>query len=130
MWPDQVSNPGPIGLEADALPTTLSGPASVIAASESAWSNRKDKTVYMHAKHDTHRDNAPPPMVTCSGTPVSFSTHDWSNNYNNGYKPLLIVSTIWTAVRQTWRQDVHQLDSFPLITPRNIVISNGRKILH
>ena len=27
MWPDRVSNPGPLALESDALPTTLRGPA-------------------------------------------------------------------------------------------------------
>ena len=27
MWPDQVSNPGPMVLESDALPTVLHGPA-------------------------------------------------------------------------------------------------------
>ena len=29
MWPDRVSNPGPLPLESDALPTALSGPAVV-----------------------------------------------------------------------------------------------------
>ena len=28
MWPDRVSNPGPLALESDALPTALRGPAS------------------------------------------------------------------------------------------------------
>ena len=27
MWPDMVSNPGPLALESDALPTALRGPA-------------------------------------------------------------------------------------------------------
>ena len=27
MWPDWVSNPGPLPLESDALPTALRGPA-------------------------------------------------------------------------------------------------------
>ena len=27
MWPDRVSNPGPVALEPDALPTALRGPA-------------------------------------------------------------------------------------------------------
>ena len=27
MWPDRVSNPGPLALESDALPTALRGPA-------------------------------------------------------------------------------------------------------
>ena len=27
MWPDPVSNPGPLALESDALPTALRGPA-------------------------------------------------------------------------------------------------------
>ena len=27
MWLDQVSNPGPLALESDALPTALPGPA-------------------------------------------------------------------------------------------------------
>ena len=26
MWPDRVSNPGPLALESDALPTALRGP--------------------------------------------------------------------------------------------------------
>ena len=28
MWPDRVSNPGPLAHESDALPTALRGPAS------------------------------------------------------------------------------------------------------
>ena len=28
MWPDQVSNPGPLTYESNALPTALHGPAS------------------------------------------------------------------------------------------------------
>ena len=27
MWPDRISNPGPLALEPDALPTALRGPA-------------------------------------------------------------------------------------------------------
>ena len=27
MWPDRVSNPGPLALESDALPTALRNPA-------------------------------------------------------------------------------------------------------
>ena len=27
MWPDRVSNPGPLALESDALPTALRSPA-------------------------------------------------------------------------------------------------------
>ena len=30
MWLDQVSNPGPLVLESDALPTALRGPAVLI----------------------------------------------------------------------------------------------------
>ena len=29
MWPDRVSNPGPLTYESGALPTTLRGPACV-----------------------------------------------------------------------------------------------------
>ena len=29
MWPDRVSNSGPLDLESDALPTALRGPAYV-----------------------------------------------------------------------------------------------------
>ena len=29
MWPDRVSNPGPLALEADALPTELRGPVDI-----------------------------------------------------------------------------------------------------
>ena len=28
MWPDRVSNPGPLTFESDALPTALRGPAT------------------------------------------------------------------------------------------------------
>ena len=28
MWPDRVSNPGPLAHESDALPTALRGPAT------------------------------------------------------------------------------------------------------
>ena len=31
MWPDRVSNPGPLIYESDALPTALRGPASAKA---------------------------------------------------------------------------------------------------
>ena len=37
MWPDRVSNPGPLALELDALPTALRGPAT----SESAFADVK-----------------------------------------------------------------------------------------
>ena len=30
MWPDRVSNPGPLTYESDALPTALHGPASLM----------------------------------------------------------------------------------------------------
>ena len=30
MWPDRVSNPGPLALESDALPIALRGPAAGI----------------------------------------------------------------------------------------------------
>ena len=30
MWPDRVSNPGPLTLESDALPTALRGPADTL----------------------------------------------------------------------------------------------------
>ena len=30
MWPDRVSNPGPLAPESDALPTVLRGPANII----------------------------------------------------------------------------------------------------
>ena len=33
MWPELVSNPGPLALESDALPTTPRGPASFIRSS-------------------------------------------------------------------------------------------------
>ena len=33
MWPDWVSNPGPLVLESDALPTALRGPAALVVAS-------------------------------------------------------------------------------------------------
>ena len=32
MWPDRVSNPGPLALESDMLPTALRGPAKLIAS--------------------------------------------------------------------------------------------------
>ena len=32
MWPGWVSNPGPLDLESDALPTALCGPAIVVAS--------------------------------------------------------------------------------------------------
>ena len=30
MWPDRVSNPGPLTYESDALPTALRGPAHTV----------------------------------------------------------------------------------------------------
>ena len=34
MWPDRVSNPGPLTYESDALPTALRGPAKNIKGKE------------------------------------------------------------------------------------------------
>ena len=34
MWPDWVSNPGPLPLESDALPTALRGPAVCVCERE------------------------------------------------------------------------------------------------
>ena len=34
MWPDRVSNPGPLTYESGALPTALRGPASIILKQE------------------------------------------------------------------------------------------------
>ena len=39
MWPDRVSNPGPLNYESDALPTALRGPAHVM---EEFWKNPND----------------------------------------------------------------------------------------
>ena len=35
MWPDRVSNPGPLALESDALPIALCGPALNIETEKS-----------------------------------------------------------------------------------------------
>ena len=34
MWPDRVSNPGPLTYESGALPTALPGPAAVLQLAE------------------------------------------------------------------------------------------------
>ena len=38
MWPDRVSNPGPLALESDALPTAPRGPAIIIIIIIIIWS--------------------------------------------------------------------------------------------
>ena len=37
MWPDWVSNSGPLALESDALPTTLRGPAVCVCVCVCVW---------------------------------------------------------------------------------------------
>ena len=41
MWPDRVSNPGPLTYESDALPTALRGPA-VFKAIERSMNSTED----------------------------------------------------------------------------------------
>ena len=43
MWPDRVSNPGPLTLESHAIPTALSGPAPALKF-------RKLRVVLQHGK--------------------------------------------------------------------------------
>ena len=47
MWPDWVSNPGPLALESDALLTALRGPESLIVTiklcSYFCWKNENEK---------------------------------------------------------------------------------------
>ena len=40
MWPDRVSNQGPLALESDALPTALRGPAICTFACYAQLSNK------------------------------------------------------------------------------------------
>ena len=37
MWPDRVSNPGPLALESDALPTALRGPTVCVCVCVCVW---------------------------------------------------------------------------------------------
>ena len=39
MWPDWVSNPGPLSLESDALPTALRGPAVCVCGGGGLYSH-------------------------------------------------------------------------------------------
>ena len=47
MWPDWVSNPGPLVLESDALPTALDG----LALCETAFERTTDKRKINLNKH-------------------------------------------------------------------------------
>ena len=38
MWPDRVSNPGPLTYESDALPIALRGPAVTVESQMIKWS--------------------------------------------------------------------------------------------
>ena len=43
MWPDRVSNPGPLTYESDAIPTALRGPARAIEIQLYKARHRKDE---------------------------------------------------------------------------------------
>ena len=42
MWPDWVSNLGPLAHESDALPTALRGPAPILKGGDKLFSNSAD----------------------------------------------------------------------------------------
>ena len=42
MWPDPVSNPGPLTYESGALPTALCGPANKNVKQETIWQQGPD----------------------------------------------------------------------------------------
>ena len=73
MWPDQVSNPGPLTYETGALPTALSGPALLIviiikgcfSAQDQCLSEFRKKTLNLVISFD-----------------VQYSFHSWSNIIN------------------------------------------------
>ena len=44
MWPDWVSNPGPLPLESDALPTALRGPAVCVCVCV----RERERCIYSH----------------------------------------------------------------------------------
>ena len=44
MWPDRVSNPWPLPLESDALPTALRGPAVCVCVCVCVWEREREGT--------------------------------------------------------------------------------------
>ena len=74
MWPDRISNPGPLALESDALPTALRGPAILNYKTEL---NRMYKIAVIIGDHTAgdhpHTDkticyNEDPQQKYCPGT--------------------------------------------------------------
>ena len=49
MWPDRVSNPGPLTYESGALPTALRGPAACVENKSSGICSCKYSSVYVIA---------------------------------------------------------------------------------
>ena len=49
MWPDRVSNPGPLALESDALPTALLGPAD-FGAQVNTVTQVSTRTFFLHLR--------------------------------------------------------------------------------
>ena len=51
MWPDRVSNPGPLALESDALPTALCGPAVCVCVCVYLYSHVPGGKFYFEKNH-------------------------------------------------------------------------------
>ena len=56
MWPDQVSNPGPLTYESGALPTALRGPAQfcIKMKYKTSYITRNNKTFNLNANSNTN----------------------------------------------------------------------------
>ena len=55
MWPDRVSNPGPLTYESGALPTALRGPASAFRNHEGSTFIGKDRNKLNYRSGPNHR---------------------------------------------------------------------------
>ena len=67
MWPDRVSNPGPLTYESGALPTALHGPAFPLYTD----SIPPDKIHTNKRYHNTHYHFPPPPSFPSTHFPLS-----------------------------------------------------------
>ena len=62
MWPDRVSNPGPLTYESGALPTALRGPANNPRSSGDGYIYIKHMGVgVFEIQFNTKKSNTPPP---------------------------------------------------------------------
>ena len=91
MWPDRISNPGPLALESDALPTALRGPANINWTSRSWWSIPENYQFSARLIYDTNLIRTPfitdwaTPASQCHTLARSLGQQRWL--YNNPFPP-------------------------------------------